>query len=656
MSTSLRSAVIDWSQGMPFAPAFGDVYFSRAGGDAETRYVFLQQNRLPERLAVLPDGDAFTIVETGFGTGLNWLATLALWRQSGSKGWLHFASVEKFPLTLADLARAQSFWPDHADAASRLQADYPPLLPGFHRLCFPEWRATLTLFFGDVADFLPRLQAKADAWFLDGFAPDRNPDMWSEKLFRGMAALSRPGTTFATFTAAGRVRRGLAAAGFEVEKIPGFGQKREMLRGAFAGTGNTASAANFSSAKPWLQRPTFSPATKKACVIGAGIAGAQTAHRLALRGWEVTVLERGQPAGAASGNPAAVIYPRLAPQSQAPDHFPQQAWLFAQRQLSQLSNENSPWHPCGLLQLASGNQREAAKKIAQQDWPADLVSLLTPAQATQKAGIEIGTEALCFPQAGWLETEKFCHRLLAHPAITLRSETDVARLDQTRAGWNLYDRKGELLLESPVVIVANACDAVRFAQLEKLPLQPVAGQVSLPEATPASSALACVICHDGYLTPRLPGGRHCLGATFHPGQTDCRATVADHEENLRLLQQALPGFSEALPDIADWQGRAALRCQSPDYLPLLGPVADYAAFRQSYAGMKDGKVQPYPDLLALPGLYVNLAHGSKGFGQAALAAEILAAELNGEPAPVSRITLDALHPMRFWMRQLKREK
>lgn len=651
MDNALRPASLDWSQGLPFARDFGDVYFSRAGGPAESRHVFLQGNDMARRLAATTAGQGFTIVETGFGTGLNFLVTLDLWRRQGGDGWLHFASVEKHPLTATDLARAHACWPELAAPAQALQEHYPVLVEGFHRICLPQWRVTLTLYLGDVADFLPRLQARADAWFLDGFSPARNPAMWSKALFAAMARLSRTGATFATFTAAGAVRKGLAAAGFHVVKTRGFGQKRDMLEGRLQQAPSPARAE-----RPWLQRPPPAIAAREACVIGAGIAGAQAAHRLALRGWRVTVLERDSVAGAGSGNPAAMVYGRLAAAGKAPDHFSQQAWLFMLRELAPLAGTGGPWHPCGILQLASGNQAALAGALLQADFPPEVAQALSPAEASARAGLALDLPALFYPRAGWLEAPRYCRQLLQHPGITLREHTAAASLDRGEDGWRLRAADGATLLRAPVVIIATAGAATALPLLADLPLSTIRGQVSIAAASPASSALQTVLCHDGYVSPPLPDGRHCLGATFQPGSTDLAVHAPDHAANRALLAGVAPALAGSLPPESEWDGRSALRCRSPDYLPLVGPVAARDDFLECYAGLRDGKVMDYPGLPVLPGLYVTVAHGSKGFSHAALAAEILAAEINGEPAPVSRAVLEALHPMRFRARELRRNK
>lgn len=677
MTSPLRPAQLDWSQDSPVAEDFGDVYFSRDGGADETAHVFLEQNDLPARFSACTPDDAFTIVETGFGTGLNWLTTQALWhresRTGSNQGWLHFVSVEKFPLRIEDLIRAQAMWPAFQEYATALQDQYPVLVPGFHRLVFPQWRSTLTLFLGDVADFITRVSTRVDAWFLDGFAPDRNPAMWTDSLYQGMAGLSHSATTFATFTAAGHVRRGLQASGFHVKKVAGFGRKREMLRGRFSDAAKPEArnpeARRPEPRKPWLARPRVRHAEKMAVVIGAGIAGTATAARLAMRGWSVTVLDASDaPATGASGNPAAILYPKLAPPSQADDHFPQQAWLFTLAELSRIPPDISGWHPCGVLQLLTGNQQRDAEKLHDHPWLSagesaeassgvpQLAYAVDASAASQKAGIPLTHDALWHPHAGWLNANVWCRYLLDHPGIRLVTNTHVRALAPTDSGWRLSDAEGKTLIDTPVVILANGLGARQWPVSDFLPLQAVRGQISSVPASPLSGKLDTVLCHDGYISPPLADGTHCIGATYVPGDESQDVTATDHEKNRTTLHKYLPAIADSMKATDAWTGRTSLRCQSPDYLPMVGPLADLSQFEQDYAGLIHGRVQHYLELTTRKGLYANLAQGSKGFTQALLCAEILAAELNGEPSPVSRDNLDALHPMRFAARDLKRKK
>ena len=228
---ALTCASIDWQQDTPVAPAFDDPYFSRDNGPAETDHVFVAGNALAQRFASLPARAQFSIGETGFGTGLNFLrACDCFLRHAPADARLHFISTEKHPLDRHDLARALQCWPD-TSAADELLTQWPAATAGFHRRQFADGRISLTLLQGDSVAMLRQLHYPVDAWFLDGFAPARNPDMWQPALFAELARLSRPGTTLATFTSAGFVRRGLQDAGFVMQRVAGFGRKREMLIG-----------------------------------------------------------------------------------------------------------------------------------------------------------------------------------------------------------------------------------------------------------------------------------------------------------------------------------------------------------------------------------------------------------------------------------------
>ena len=223
-----------------YSPLYEDLYASAAGGLAETRHVFLGGNGLPERWR---GRRRFVIVETGFGAGLNFLATWAAWRESAPSGArLHYLSAEKHPFSANDLAHVTAAWPELADLAGELQRQYPPVVPGFHRLHFDAGRVTVTLLFGDALEMLRQVDARADAFYLDGFAPAKNPEMWTREVFGELARLARSDATLATYTVAGVVRAGLVSAGFSVERREGFGRKREMLVARYAGPTKTRAA------------------------------------------------------------------------------------------------------------------------------------------------------------------------------------------------------------------------------------------------------------------------------------------------------------------------------------------------------------------------------------------------------------------------------
>ena len=263
------------AEGTPVSRDFDDVYFSNDNGLEETRYVFLGGNRIAERFVEHPR-PLFVVAESGFGTGLNFLtlwqafAAFRATQPDATLQRLHFISFEKFPLSRDDLTAAHQHWPELAEFAGPLQAQWPLPLAGCHRLLLEEGRVTLDLWFGDINELTDQLDdslnQKVDAWFLDGFAPAKNPDMWTQNLFNAMARLARPGGTLATFTSAGFVRRGLQDAGFTMQKCKGFGRKREMLRGTMEQT------LKIPSSTPWFARQ--GSEKRDVAIIGGGIASA----------------------------------------------------------------------------------------------------------------------------------------------------------------------------------------------------------------------------------------------------------------------------------------------------------------------------------------------------------------------------------------------
>ncbi|MEQ1598599.1 MAG: tRNA (5-methylaminomethyl-2-thiouridine)(34)-methyltransferase MnmD [Methylotenera sp.] len=231
----MQYSSIKWINNQPYSIDFNDIYFNSEDGLAETEYVFVEKNQLKQRFAML-NNKTFTIIETGFGTGLNFLAVAAHWLAlAPPNAILHYISIEKFPLNLDDLRRAHATWPQFAEISHEFLQHYTNLKAGNNQISMPEIRMDISLQVGDVLTVLKKIQSKADAWLLDGFAPAKNADMWSPEVFAQMARLSKNRTTFATFTSAGDVRRGLENAGFKIEKHAGFGKKREMLSGKFLG-------------------------------------------------------------------------------------------------------------------------------------------------------------------------------------------------------------------------------------------------------------------------------------------------------------------------------------------------------------------------------------------------------------------------------------
>lgn len=659
MNSPQPLAELSWTEdGQPVSVRFGDIYYSRHGGLDECRHVFLTHNQLELRWATLKPGDGFCIAETGFGTGLNFLCAWQLWdRVAPAEARLHFISAEKCPFAASDLQRAQALWPELAPWAAQLLEQYSSPAPGWQHYVLANGRVTLTLLIGDALELLPQLDATVDAWFLDGFAPAQNPDMWQPGLYRQMARLARPGTTLATFTSADDVRRGLIEAGFTVEPMKGHGHKREIL----AGQVSALSLPDWTP--PWFSRPLASSANERqAVIIGAGLAGCSTAFALAQRGWAVTVIER-HPGEAreASGNPQGILYCKLSPHQTPLSRFVQTSYAYSLRLLHAiLPKDGTRWAACGVLQL-SGSAKEASRleALAHQGYPSSFLQGVTAEQASQIAGVKVTHGGLFFPEGGWVSPPSLCRALLQHRSIKLVACQEALRLVYRDAQWHAVDAHGERIAAAAIAVICSAGDSQHFAQTAHLPLKTIRGQITRLRATAQSQALRSVLCGEGYVSPAR-GAEHFVGASFRFDRKDTEPSEEENAGNLELLASLSPDLdcalrSEGPLDPADLEARAALRCTTPDYLPLIGPVVQAERFRSDYAVLgKDASKRPETAAPWHPGLYINAAHGSRGLISCPLSGEVIAALLEDEPLPLPVDLMKAVHPSRFLLRQLIR--
>ncbi|QTD31918.1 bifunctional tRNA (5-methylaminomethyl-2-thiouridine)(34)-methyltransferase MnmD/FAD-dependent 5-carboxymethylaminomethyl-2-thiouridine(34) oxidoreductase MnmC [Pseudomonas fluorescens] len=659
MKPVMPHAQLDWDdQGRPRSRVFDDVYFSDQSGLDETRYVFLEQNRLAERFTALPAGGRLVIGETGFGTGLNFLCAWQLFEQHAVAGArLHFVSVEKFPLSPADLQRALALWPDLKQFSNQLLKHYVAIHQGFQRIVLDNGRVTLTLLIGDALEQLPQLDGQIDAWFLDGFAPAKNPEMWTAELFAELARLAAPGSTISTFTSTGWVRRLLNAAGFKMKRTPGIGHKWEILRGQFLGWPEDVPLP--AADKPWFARPTPLSGERRALVIGAGLAGCATAASLAARGWQVSLLERhGSVAQEASGNPQGVLYLKLSAHSTALSQLIVSGFGYTRRLLETLQR-GTDWDDCGVLQLAfNEKERERQAQLAAA-FPEDLLHWLDQPEAQARAGIGLAHGGLYYPECGWVHPPALCQAQSAQAGVTLLTHQEAVELRKVDDQWQAFDGE-RLIATAPVVVLAGAAEIKRFAQSADLPLKRIRGQITRLTQTAQSQALATVVCAEGYVAPAR-SGEHTLGASFDFNSDDLTPTAAEHLGNLAMLEEISTDLVARLHiselDADSLEGRAAFRCTSPDYLPIVGPLADREAFTEAYRALsKDARQVPDIPCPWLDGLYVNSGHGSRGLITAPLSGELLAAWLDNEPLPLPRAVAEACHPNRFALRQLIRGK
>ena len=357
MAASIAPARFELRNETPYSAAYGDVYHSAGGGPAQARHVFLGGNGLPGRWA---RRERFVILETGFGFGLNFLATWRAWKDDPARcRRLHFVSIEKQPFMLGDLRALHQLYPELAEEARALHANWPMLVGGAHRVEFGN--VVLTLFFADIA-VLRDLRLAADAVYLDGFAPAKNPEMWTHQAMRALSRLAARDATVATWSVAGSVREALEATGFAVEKRAGFGGKKEML------------VARKIGVRPQAQ--SHAPSERKALVVGAGLAGAAVCERLCARGWEVELHERrAEPAQEASGNHAGTFHPIVTPDDSIFARLTRAAFLYSLRNWERLGGVRHD--RCGVLQLARSEKEVDSHRKSAMGLPAGYGQFVT---------------------------------------------------------------------------------------------------------------------------------------------------------------------------------------------------------------------------------------------------------------------------------------
>lgn len=632
MVSPIFPAVISDKDGTPYAPVYDDVYHSQAGALAQARHVFLGGNHLPERWA---GKDHFVVVETGFGLGLNFLATWAAWHTQPEAlrcQRLHFVSVEKHPLRLSDLTGLLAPYKNElpGELVDALIRQWPMLTAGTHRLAFDRGRVILTLILGNAENALTEVAARADAIYLDGFSPSKNPDIWSEAVCNALAKLSGAGTTLATWSVNGEVRRRLSAHGFDLTRQPGFAQKREMLTGAFR------------ERRPH-PNPGIPPA--RAIIIGAGLAGTATAERLAARGWHCTVVDGGNLAGGASGNQAGVIRPLPSIDDNVLSRLTRAGFLYTLQRLQLLkdAHHSVQWDACGVLHLA----RDDAQALAMQQavvalaLPDELLTWLDQPQARNTAGLAVAAGGWWFAAGGWVNPSDYCKQLLSASGATLLENTAVAALCQTDQTWEVFDATGSLIAEAEIVVLANATDAPRLAKpySDALPIRAARGQTTVL-ASPPAPAPKSVICRQGYWTPAINGVSTC-GASFVVDDYDLTVRTSEHAENLATLREMLSVETGLwpMPDNAMQGGKVGLRPIVPDRLPLVGqlPAREGVAIASRSRAAR----------ARVPGLYVNSGFGARGILFAALCAEVLASQISGEPLPLPKDLIRAIDPMRY---------
>lgn len=640
-------ACVEWRDGVPFAPAFGDVYHARAGAFEQAREVFLAGNGLPARWQAR---ERFVVLETGFGLGNNFLATWAAWRADPARPRrLDFLSVDKHPLRPGDLGLAHAGSPEPALAGALAQA-WPPLVHGLHRLEFDDGRVVLHLAFGDIATWLPEWVAAVDAFYLDGFAPSRNGAMWDPAVLRPLARLAAPGATAATWSAARPVRDALAVAGFRAQRVPGFGGKREM-------TVATLDAEAAARRRPPPPGRRAAPRSRTALVVGAGLAGAAAAWALARQGLQVTVLD-GAPAAAtgASGNPAGLFHGVVHPHDGAHAQLLRAAALRAEQVYRPLLDGPSalPGAVAGLLRGAWPGGVGRLSVLAQaQALPPGYAQALDADAASVLAGCPLPGAAWHFPGGGWLQPPALAAHCLRHSGATLGLGRPVHQLVPVDGHWLALGASGEQLAEADIAIVAagQASAGLLAAHTDAAhwPWRRNRGQVTRLDASAAAGLPrpALPVASGGYVIalPEAMGGGLVCGATSHDHDDEPALRDADHRANLAQLSSLVgadPSLIEQVMGRPGVTGRVGWRVGFDDRLPVVGPVPAASAALQHRHRLEQPRQVP-----RVAGLYVLAGLGSRGITWAPLLADTLAAWVTGAPAPLPSSLLDAIDPARF---------
>ncbi len=655
-------AELDWvDEHLPRANNFDDVYYSAEDGLSESYHVFIEGNAVVNRLASHPHSE-FRIGESGFGTGLNFLLAWRTWRQSSApRPRLHYIATERYPMRTDDLKRALSRWPELSELGERLVDAYPLPVKGIHRLALDDGMVVLDLHFEDsteaLTDLATRGQTYFDAWFLDGFAPARNAAMWQSQMFQAISGLSRAGCTLATFTAAGQVRRDLESAGFEVEKVPGFGRKRECVRGRL----RVNAAAAKPRITPWdLRNSTFTRPTT-AIVLGAGLAGCTTAAALARRGITVTVVDQGAVADGASANDQGVLYTRLSHKHSYLADFALQSFLYATglyRTLLESGTLESRigGDLCGCFQRVPD---PGVRDRLRQTFAAlpELAQIIDAADATAFTGVRQTEGGYWLPQSGWLHPGAVCRALLQLAQVQVNDHFGQATIDRKKQHWEVHNDRGQSI-EADCLIIATGTEAASLAGLDWLPTRAIRGQTTHLPSRPPLCELRSVLCHQGHIAPAREG-EHCIGASFNLDDNNTAICEQDHADNLEKLAAVAPDWATALQQLTpgELDGKVRFRCASPDYLPLVGPLPDRDSFLQTFAALRNnGRDVINSQGSYVPDLFLNIAHGSRGLTSTPLSAELLASQVCNEPSPLHREAERALAPARFLIRDLVRNR
>ena len=658
--------------GSLYCSQFDDIYFDVKTGIDQNKDIFITGNNIIEQLARCEN--FFTIAETGFGTGLNFLLTLQTYQalkldntllnkeKDKKLPPLTFISVEKYPLSQKQLQKSLAALPILNELAELLIEQYPTGEPSsFPQECvlkFLNNTVTLKIIFNDATQAFSKIRETKDGlidvWYLDGFSPIKNPEMWSAQLFEQIARLSKDQTSLSTSTFTEKIRQQLIDVGFRLQQQTTKHHNKAMLTAKFQ--------QNKSSGKGYQLRPKIIK-PKQVAIIGGGIASACAAYALTKHGVKVTLYcQENRIAQGASSNSMAAVYPLLHQKKDDISEFYQQAFWHAKNLYQELLASgfsfNHDW--CGLLDVSYRDTLKERQKLFDKinAWPKNLIHSVDSDQATNIAGVQLKFGGLFMPNAGWVAPSELVNELFnaAEKSDNLRIETStkVESIEKSVDGtWYLKTNKGSI--KEKVLIICGGAETININIVSDLPLTSVRGQVTDMKTNEKIKNLSTVLCHKGYLTP-TNNGIHCIGATFDKDDFDTSLREEDDKFNLNMLNQCLPGVTQwQSSDIS--KSKARLRCMTPDHLPMVGAMPDIKAHLEIYPHLaKDKNWQYNRAAPCIDNLYVMTGFGARGLCSAPLLADIMAADICGTPYPVNSKILFNLSPNRFIIRDIIKGK
>jgi len=650
-----------WRDGQPYSELFDDIYYSSneaedISGESEFRHVFFKHNGLPERWQ---GRDDFVIAELGFGSGLNCILTIREWlkhcAECNKKKTLHYIAIEKHPFSAETIVELISRYPELTPFCEELVENYPPAIEATHSRSLFDNRVVVHFKFMDASDALDNNRLNVDAWFLDGFSPAKNPGMWSQELFLNIAKNSRQGSTCSTYTAAGFVKRNLQEAGFVVNKVTGYGKKREMLVAKLpvAQPNTTATLRLKYKDKPWFEPPPRkAESIKEATIIGAGVAGLSLAYALVQRGWAVTILDKhGDSEKEASSNPAPIVYPRLSINNDVDTEFFTAAYCYALYVFKslQIKSQRRFWFDDGLLQLM--DEKRIIQIINKFQFNSDFISIVDgPIDCTVVAK-KAGQVTVNYASAGVVLPAILCDVLKNECGNKLNIvDAEITGINYDGRSWQCL-RDSKLIKEAEVLVIANGTGVNNLGLSLKFPVEAIRGQVVELSENQASRQIKKTINADVHITPKI-NGKHYLGATYARNNAKLDVSQKENRELLSSLNKIYPDVFKEDDYCETWVG---FRAMSKDRVPIVGAVPDEYFFNKEYADIRHGSTtKTYSPASYLNGLYVSAAHGSRGFTSSFISAEIIASQIMGEPFPVNKKILDYLSPSRFIVNNLKR--